>query len=83
MTIDLSKDVEDFLRTQVRNGSCTDPNEFVNDLIRLFQEQQKKSFEATPELEAWLLEGADEPTEPLTHNDFEAIRQRVRARTKS
>jgi len=83
MTIALSKDVEDFLQKQVRNGACADPSELVNDLVRSLREQQQKPFEVTPELEAWLLEAADQPTHPLTHADFESIRQRVRSRIKS
>lgn len=43
--------------------------------------QPDKSFEVTPELEAWLLESADKPTTPLTARDFDGIRERVRART--
>jgi hypothetical protein len=35
---------------------------------------------ATPELEAWLLAAADSPATPLIPADFDAIRQRVRAR---
>ena len=83
MTIALAKDVEDFLRDQVRSGVCADPSELVNDVIRSVREQQQKPFEVTPELEAWLLEAADKPTTPLTAADFAAIRDRVRARTKS
>ena len=83
MTVALAKDVEDFLQDQVRSGVCTDASELVNDLIRSFREQQQKSFELTPELETWLLEAADKPSTPLTKADFNAIRERVRARTKS
>ena len=55
MTIDLARDVEDFLREQVRAGVCSDAGELVNDVIRGVRDQQQKPFEATPELEAWLL----------------------------
>ena len=83
MTIALAKDVEDFLQNQVRAGVCADPSELVNDVIRSLSEQQQKSFEVTPELEAWLLEAADQPATPLSRADFEAVRKRVRARTPS
>ena len=83
MTIALDKDVAEFLQKQVRAGVCAAPEEFVNDLIRSIREQQQRPFEVTPELEAWLLEAADKPTTPLTREDFAAIRERVRARTKS
>jgi Arc/MetJ-type ribon-helix-helix transcriptional regulator len=80
MTIDLAKDVEDFLRDQVRSGACSDAGEFVNGLIRSVRELQIKPFDITPELEAWLLEAADQPVTPLTHEDFRSVRERVQAR---
>ena len=83
MTIALARDVEDFLQEQVRAGVCADASELVNDVIRSIREQQHKPFEVTPELERWLLEAADKPVTPLTKKDFEAIRERVRARTQS
>lgn len=83
MTIALASDVEDFLQNQVRSGVCADPSELINDVIRSVREQQQKPFEVTPELEAWLLEAADQPTSPLTQADFAGIRERVRARAKS
>ena len=83
MTIALARDVEDFLEDQVRAGVSANASELVNDVIRSIREQQQKPFEVTPELEAWLLEAADKPTTPLTKADFDGIRDRVRARTKS
>jgi Arc/MetJ-type ribon-helix-helix transcriptional regulator len=80
MTIDLAKDVEDFLRDQVRSGACSDASEFVNGLIRSVRELQIKPFDITPELEAWLLEAADQPVTPLTGEDFRSVRKRVQAR---
>ena len=80
MTVALAKDVEDFLQDQVRSGACADATELVNDVIRSLREQQKKLFNITPELEAWLLESADKPATPLTKADFTALRERVRAK---
>lgn len=82
MTIALDKDVEDFLQDQVRQGGCADASEFINDVIRSLRGQQQKPFKVTPELENWLLEAADKPVTPLTHSDFKAIRERVRAAIK-
>ncbi|SRR6266705_6756549 len=76
MTIALARDVEDFLKEQVRNGACEDPGELVNDVLRSLREQQEKTFKVTPALESWLLESADQPATPLTAADFEAIRKR-------
>lgn len=81
MTIALDKDVEAFLKQQVRAGICADASQLVNDILRSFRDQQQKPFAITPELEAWLLGAADEPTTPLTKKDFNGIRKRVRART--
>ena len=83
MTVALAKDVESFLQEQVRSGNCADASELVNDVIRSVRELQQKPFTVTPELEAWLLEAADKPATPLTEADFNTIRERVRARTKS
>ena len=83
MTVALARDVEDYLQDQVRSGVCADASELVNDVIRSLREQQRKLFEITPELEAWLLEAADKPVTPLTKSDFNAIRGRVRARLKN
>jgi len=80
MTVDLAKDVEDFLREQVRSGVCSDAGEFVNELVRSVREQRLKPFDLTPELEAWLLEAADQPVTPLTSEDFRSVRERVQAR---
>jgi Arc/MetJ-type ribon-helix-helix transcriptional regulator len=83
MTIALAGDVEDFLKAQVRAGVCADASELVNDVVRSVRDQQQKPFEVTPELEAWLLEAADKPATPLTGADFNAIRERLRARRAS
>ena len=81
MTVALARDVEDFLQEQVRSGVCADASELVNDVIRLIREQRRRTaFEITPEMEAWLLEAADKPVTPLTKADFNAIRQRTRAK---
>jgi Arc/MetJ-type ribon-helix-helix transcriptional regulator len=83
MTIALAKDVEDFLAEQVRSGHCSDASELVNNVLRSLRDQQRPPFEFTPELENWLLEAADSPTSPLTHENFDSIRERVRNRIKS
>jgi Arc/MetJ-type ribon-helix-helix transcriptional regulator len=83
MTIDVAKDVEEFLQEQVRSGACANPSDLVNDVLRSVRDQQSRPFETTPEIEAWLLEAADKPVSPLTKADFDAIRKRVRARTSS
>ena len=83
MTIALAKDVEDFLAEQVRTGASGDASELVNDLIRSLRDQQQTAFQVTPELEAWLLEAADETATPLAKDDFDKIRRRVRLRAKT
>lgn len=80
MTIALAKDVEDFLQEQVQSGNCPDVSNLVNDVLRSIRDQQSKPFAVTPDLEAWLLEAADDPATPLTAADFAAIRQRARLR---
>jgi len=66
MSLDLAKDVEEFVKEQLRNGPCTNANDLVDDVLRLIRDQQEIALKVTPELEAWLLESADSPTTPLT-----------------
>jgi Arc/MetJ-type ribon-helix-helix transcriptional regulator len=80
MTIALAKDVEEFLQEQVRAGVAGDPSELAYDVLRCVRDQQRRPFEITPQLEAWLLESADQPATPLTKADFDGIRQRARKR---
>jgi Arc/MetJ-type ribon-helix-helix transcriptional regulator len=80
MTIALAKDVEEFLQEQVRAGVAGDPSELANDVLRCVRDQQRRPFEMTPQLEAWLLESDDQPATPLTKADFNGIRQRARKR---
>ena len=82
MTVALDKDVEEYLQDQVRAGVCSNASELVNDVIRSLRELQRRPFELTPELEAWLLEAADQPVTPLTKADFTGIRERVAAKLK-
>lgn len=80
MTIALAKDVEEFLREQVRTGVAADPSELANDVLRCVREQQRRPLEITPQLENWLLEAADKPATPLTKADFDGIRKRAHKR---
>ena len=80
MTVDLARDVEDFVREQMAAGTGAEPAQLVNDVLRSVRDQQRQPFPVTPELEAWLLESADQPTTPLTDADFQAIRTRARDR---
>lgn len=83
MTVALAKDVEAFLEEQVRSGVCSDPSELVNDLLRSLREQQRATLPVTPELENWLMEATDKPASLLLKEDFDGIRERVRARAGS
>lgn len=82
MNIALAKDVEEFLQEQIQAGNCADASNLVNNLLLSLREQQAKPFAITPDLEAWLLEAADQQASPLTATDFAAIRDRARARMK-
>jgi hypothetical protein len=68
--------IDDFLEDQLE---LTDDVKAKLDQSRR-EHQEQKSFNVTPELEAWLLAAADKPTTPLTKSDFAAIRERVRAK---
>src|SRR5688572_12697163 len=77
MNIVLDKDVEDFLKSRVRAGVISAPDEFVNDLVRSIRDQ-RDAIRVTPELETWLLEAAEGSVTPLTHEDFSHIRERAK-----
>ena len=79
MNVVLAKDVEAFLEEQVTSGACSDANELINDVVRSLRDQQQMPFDVGPELEAWLLKAADQPSELLNSADFEQIRKRVRS----
>jgi len=83
MTVELARDVEAFLKEQVRTGACADASQLVNDVMRSVREQREKPFRITSELEAWLLESADQAVTPLTRADFEGIRRRAGERKRS
>jgi Arc/MetJ-type ribon-helix-helix transcriptional regulator len=80
MNIMLAKDVEDFLAEKVREGVCGNASDLINDILRAIRDQQAVPFSVTPELEAWLLESAEEPAPSLTNKDFAEIRKRVESR---
>lgn len=80
MTVALARDVEKFLKQQVRSGEDAEAADFVNNALRFLRDHQSKVFKVTPDLEAWMLQAADQPTTPLTHADFEGIRKRGRKR---
>ena len=70
--------IDDFLEGQLEFS-----DEEKAKLDQSHRDHQQKTFDITPELEAWLLEAADKPTTPLTKSDFDAIRERVRAKTST
>jgi len=82
MNITLAKDVEDFLQEQVREGICADASDLVNSVLRAIRDQKFSPFTVTPELEAWLLEAADQPVTLLTSADFAGIRERFERRIR-
>ena len=82
MTVDLAKDVEDFLEEQTRKGACVSPSELVNDVLRSVRGHQGKPFEVTAALEKRLLEAADKPHSALTPEDFNVVRRRLSAHIK-
>jgi Arc/MetJ-type ribon-helix-helix transcriptional regulator len=75
MTFALARDVEDFLQDQVRSGIRADVSKLVNDIICSLRKQRQKTFDLTPELEAWLLTAADKSLIPPTKTGFDTIRR--------
>lgn len=83
MTIQLANDVEDYLRERLAAGPAANLDELANDLLRTICELQRQPLMIDKELEDWLLEAADEPTTPLTGDDFENLREKLRRRAKA
>lgn len=80
MTLELAKDVEEFLQAQVESGTCEKPADLVNHVLRDLRNRQRQSLQTSAELEKWLLESADSPVSSLDSKDFAEIRHRVRQR---
>lgn len=52
----------------MRAGVYPEASTLVNDVMRSLGEHRQPPFATTPELEAWLLEAADNPATPLRNN---------------
>ena len=74
--ISLSDEMRTFVDEQVRGGAYHNHSEYVRDLIR--HDQERKARE---QVDALLLEGLNsgQPA-PLTADDWQQIREQVRAR---
>lgn len=83
MTIQLANDVEDYLRERLAAGPAANLDELANDLLRTICELQRQPVAIGKELEDWLLQAADEPTTPLTAEDFENLREKIASRAKA
>lgn len=76
MNISLPDSMKSFVETEVKEGGYNTTSEYFRALVREAQERKAKA-----RLEALLLEGlhSGEAT-PMTEQDWEEIRQEVRAR---
>jgi antitoxin ParD1/3/4 len=74
--ISLSDEMRSFVDEQVRGGRYHNHSEYVRDLIRHDQERRTRD-----RIEALLLEGLESgPAQPLTADDWQAIRDEARER---
>ena len=76
MNISLPETLKEYVKERVREGSYSNPSDYIRALIRTDQERA-----AERRLEALLLEGlaSGEPS-PLDAEDFQAIKSEVHAR---
>lgn len=83
MNIDLTKDLEEFVESQVRTGGYADAGEVLRDALRHLRDGGSSLDNDSSTLEALLLEARKGPYTALTSDDFEAVRHRLRARSTS
>ena len=74
LTISLPPPMKAFIDSQVAEGHYTTANEYIHALIR---EAQKRK--ATEQVEALLLEGLQSEASPMTRDDWDELKRRVRS----
>jgi putative addiction module CopG family antidote len=81
MKVELTKDLEAFVESQVRTGGYTDAGEVLRDALRHFRDDRSWLDHDSPALEALLLEARNGAYTALTSDDFESVKRRLRSRS--
>ena len=81
MKVELTKDLEAYVESQVRTGGYADAGEVLRDALRHLRDGRSWLDNDSPALEALLLEARNGAYTPLTSDDFEAVRRRLRSRS--
>ena len=79
MTIHLSKDREQFVRSLIQIGRFASESEVIDEALRLLEQQDSKRADEKTRLEALLIEGLDSgPSTPMTPDDWKEIEREGR-----
>jgi putative addiction module CopG family antidote len=81
MKVELTKDLEAYVESQVRTGGYADAGEVLRDALRHLRDARSWLDNDSPALEALLLQARNGAYTPLTSDDFEAVRRRLRSRS--
>ncbi|AGA27527.1 type II toxin-antitoxin system ParD family antitoxin [Singulisphaera acidiphila] len=74
MTINLSVEREQFIRSLVQGGRYASENEVIEEALRLLELRDQKHAEDKERIEALLIEGLDSgPSTPMTTQDWDDI----------
>ena len=83
MNVTLTKDLEEFVETRVRDGGYADAGEVIRDALRHLRQVEEGDLAASPELEAMLLEGLDSPKMPYDRSVMDRVAEKVIAQRGS
>ncbi len=79
MTIHLSGDREQVVRTLMKAGRYASEDEVIDEALRLLQQRDLKQVEEKKRIEAKLIEGLDSgPSTPMTPEDWDEIEREGR-----
>jgi antitoxin ParD1/3/4 len=79
MTIHLSGDREQFVRSLVQGGRYASEGEVIEEALRLLEQRDLKRAEDKERIEALLIEGLDSgPSTPMAPEDWEEIEREGR-----
>jgi antitoxin ParD1/3/4 len=87
MTIQLSRDREQFVRSLVQGGRYASESEVIDEALRLLEQRDASHAQEKARIEALLIEGLDSgPSAPMTPEDWDEIErdgQRIIAARKA
>ena len=80
MKVTLTKDLEEFLDAKVESGGYESSSEVIREALRQFRRLDDPAELDSDQLAHLLLPAVTGPHKPLTSQDLDALRRRVRSR---